>query len=122
MNSEENFAYHFSQLRVYKMSRELWMEIFEHSKRFPREEIYSITDQMRRSSRSVGAAWGKRRYPKHFVSKMTDAEQLETQHWIELSLNCKYITSETATELTDKCKNIGKMIYGINSKADQFSR
>jgi four helix bundle protein len=51
-----------------------------------------------------------------------DAEQLETQHWIELSLDCKYITNETAAELSAKCKTIGKMLHGIISKADQFSR
>jgi len=76
----------FRDLEVYKLSREVSKEIFIITKNFPREEMYSLTDQMRRSSRSVGAqiaeAWGKRRYEMHFVSKLTDAdsEQLETQH------------------------------------------
>lgn len=79
----------FRDLEVYKLCRQLAKEIFELSKKFPKEETYSLTDQIRRSSRSVGAqiaeAWGKRRYEKHFISKLTDAggEQLETQHWID---------------------------------------
>ncbi|NTW31258.1 MAG: four helix bundle protein [Bacteroidetes bacterium] len=78
----------FRDLEVYKLSRQLSREIFEVSKKFPKEEMYSLIDQIRRSSRSVGAqiaeAWAKRKYEKHFVSKLTDAdgEQLETQHWI----------------------------------------
>jgi len=87
----------FRDLEVYKLSREVSKEIFIITKNFPREEMYSLTDQMRRSSRSVGAqiaeAWGKRRYEMHFVSKLTDAdsEQLETQHWLEVSEECHYI-------------------------------
>src|SRR5688572_22090803 len=78
----------FSDLEVYKLCRLLARDIFYLSREFPKEEAYSLTNQIRRSSRSVGAqiaeAWGKRRYEKHFVSKLTDAdgEQLETQHWI----------------------------------------
>ena len=81
----------FRELEVYKLSRQLAKEIFEISKKFPKEEMYSLTDQVRRSSRSIGAqiaeAWAKRRYEKHFISKLTDAdgEQQETQHWIENS-------------------------------------
>lgn len=86
----------FKDLEVYKLSRQLAKEIFEVSKKFPKEEMYSLTDQVRRSSRSIGAqiaeAWAKRRYEKHFVSKLTDAdgEQQETQHWIETALDCSY--------------------------------
>ena len=74
----------FRELEVYKVCRQLAKDIFELSKRFPKEEMYSLTDQIRRASRSSGAqiaeAWGKRRYEKHFISKLTDAgaEQLET--------------------------------------------
>lgn len=74
-------------------------------KKFPKEEMYSLTDQVRRSSRSIGAqiaeAWGKRKYERHFVSKLTDAdgEQLETQHWIETALDCSYVSAEVATKL-----------------------
>jgi|ERR1043165_4401649 four helix bundle protein len=81
------------------------MEIFELSKSFPAEERYSLTDQMRRSSRSVctniGEAWRKRRYPAHFVSKMSDSEgeAEETRVWIEFSERCRYISHNTAVRL-----------------------
>ena len=81
----------FRDLEVYKLTREVSKKVFVLSRKFPREEQYSLTDQMRRSSRSVGAqiaeAWGKRRYELHFISKLTDAdgEQLETQHWLEVA-------------------------------------
>jgi len=87
----------FRELEVYKLSRILAKEIFAISKTFPKEEMYSLTDQIRRASRSIGdqiaKAWGKRRYERHFVSKLTDSdgEQLETQHWIESALDCEYI-------------------------------
>ena len=86
------YVENFRDLEVYKFAKQLSMQIFEVTKSFPREEMYSLTDQVRRSSRSIGAqiaeAWGKREYEKHFVSKLTDAdgEQLETQHWIETAL------------------------------------
>jgi four helix bundle protein len=79
----------FRDLEVYKLSRQLSQEIFEITKSFPKEETYSLTDQIRRSSRSIGAqiaeAWAKRKYEKYFISKLIDAdgEQMETQHWIE---------------------------------------
>lgn len=82
----------YKELEVYKVSRQLSREIFSITKGFPRDEMFSLTDQIRRSSRSIGAqiaeAWAKRRYEKHFVSKLTDAdgEQQETQHWIETAL------------------------------------
>ncbi|MEX1238795.1 MAG: four helix bundle protein [Cyclobacteriaceae bacterium] len=82
------YANNFRELEVYQLCRQLSKEIFEISKSFPREETHSLTDQMRRSSRSAGGqiaeAWAKRKYERHFVSKLTDAdgEQLETQHWI----------------------------------------
>jgi len=81
----------FRDLEVYKLSREVSKEVFVLSKSFPGEEKYSLTDQIRRSSRSVGAqiseAWGKRRYEMHFISRLTDAdfEQMETQHWLEIA-------------------------------------
>ena len=94
----------FRELEVYQLCRQLSKEIFDVSKQFPKKEIYSLTDQMRRSSRSVGAqiaeAWGKRGYEKHFISKLTDAEgeQLETQHWIETASQCLiYLTKSLTT-------------------------
>lgn len=116
----------FREREVYRASRELSAEVFALSKRFPKEEMYSLTDQIRRSSRSIGAqiaeAWGKRPYPKHFVSKLTDAdgEQLETQHWIEVARDCAYITTEEAAKLLNFCTSIGKMLSSMINKAEKF--
>jgi four helix bundle protein len=118
----------FRSLEVYKLSRHLSKEIFEISKKFPREEMFSLTDQIRRSSRSVGAqiaeAWAKRKYEKHFVSKLTDAdgEQLETQHWIEVATDCCYLTSETAENVLQQYASIGKMLNSMTAKASSFCK
>jgi len=118
----------FRELEVYKSSRQLSKEIFEISKRFPKEEMYSLTDQVRRSSRSVGAqiaeGWGKRRYEKHFVSKLTDAdgEQLETQHWIEVALDCGYLTKQQGDDLLNRCFSIGRMIGSMIAKSSTFCK
>jgi four helix bundle protein len=99
----------FQDLEVYKISRRLAKDIFEISKSFPKEERYSLTDQVRRSSRSIGAqvaeAWAKRDYERHFQSKMTDAdgEQLETQHWIATAKDCNYLTDDGAGNLMSQC-------------------
>ncbi len=101
-------------------------DIFELSKRFPREETYSLTDQIRRSSRSVGAqiaeAWAKRRYERSFVSKLTDAdgEQQETQHWLETAADCGYLNQEELHDLLARCERIGKLLGGMIEKADLF--
>ena len=116
----------FRELEVYQLCRQLSKEIFEVSKQFPKEEIYSLTDQMRRSSRSVGAqiaeAWGKRRYEKHFISKLTDAEgeQLETQHWIETASQCSYLPDQVADNLLDRYDSVGKMITSMIEKSSWF--
>lgn len=112
----------FRELIAYKKAFELSMEIFELSKSFPSEEKYSLTDQIRRSSRSVSAniaeAYRKRRYVNHFISKLTDsdAENSETNVWLEFALNCKYITQEQYLQLSEKNIEIGKIInYMINN-------
>ena len=116
----------FKELEVYKLSREVSWEIFQKSKFFPAEEKYSLTDQIRRSSRAVGAqiaeAWGKRRYEKHFISKLTDSdgEQLETQHWLETALECEYLNSIDTGILLKKCESIGKMIQTMIDKSSMF--
>jgi four helix bundle protein len=116
----------YKELEVYKLARQLSKDIFNATKKFPKEETYSLTDQVRRSSRSVGAqiaeAWGKRRYEKHFISKLTDAdgEQLETQHWIETAQDCSYLSKDEATSLQDKCLSIGKMISSMIKKSHLF--
>jgi len=108
---------HFRDLEVYQLAMVASMKIFELSKMFPLEERYSLTNQMRRSSRSVCAniaeAWRKRRYPNAFVSKLSDAEAeaAETQVWIEFSAKSCYLSSEQADELDKRYENIqGKVV------------
>ena len=116
----------YRDLVVYKTARKLAKSIFEITKSFPKEEMYSLTDQVRRSSRSVGAqiaeAWAKRRYQKHFVSKLTDAdgEQQETQHWIETAEDCGYLNQEQTRRLISSLSEIGRMINSMVNKADVF--
>jgi four helix bundle protein len=87
-----------------------------------------LTDQIRRSSRSVGAqiaeAWAKRRYEKHFVSKLSDAdgEQMETQHWIESALDCGYLAENRAAQLLAQVEEIGRMLNSMIQQADKFCR
>jgi four helix bundle protein len=106
----------YQDLLAYKKGFEVAMEIFEVSKSFPKEETYSLTDQIRRSSRSVCAniaeSYRKRVYPKHFHSKLTDsdAENSETQTWLEFAYACKYINENIFNELTEKNKEVGKLI------------
>jgi four helix bundle protein len=124
--SELTHAKSFRDLVVYKKARAIAKKIFEISKKFPKEELYSLTDQVRRASRSIGAqiaeAWAKRRYSKHFISKLSDAdgEQLETQHWIETAEDCGYITASQAIEMNDELPEIGRMLNSMMSKADKF--
>jgi four helix bundle protein len=121
------FAENFNDLMVYKLARKLAGEIFSISQSFPNEETYSMTDQIRRASRSIGAqiaeAWAKRLYEKHFISKLSDAhgEQLETQHWIGTALDCGYISNQRALELTKQYQSIGGMIHSMIDKADLFA-
>ncbi|MDP2886581.1 MAG: four helix bundle protein [Ignavibacteria bacterium] len=116
----------FRELLVYQKARELARTIYGLTASFPKEETYSLTSQIRRSSRSIGAnlaeAWAKRRYEKHFVSKLTDAdgEQQETQHWIDTAIDCGYWTSENATVLREKCEEIGRLLGGMMAKAEMF--
>lgn len=106
----------FRDLKVYQAAVELQQKIFEITKTFPQEERYSLTDQIRRASRSVGAnlseAWQKRRYVAHFTSKLTDSdgEQAETQHWLDTSFACEYISREDHEKMQSKCEEIGRML------------
>lgn len=106
----------FQDLLAYKKGFIVAMEIFELTKNFPKEEIYSLTDQIRRSSRSVtitiAEAYRKREYPKYFHSKLTDAdsENSETQCWLEYALACKYISQEIHDSILEKSKEVGKLI------------
>jgi four helix bundle protein len=106
----------YRELVIYQRAFELQQELFRLSKSFPAEERYALTDQIRRSSRSVGAniaeAWQKRRYQAHFVSKLTDAdgELAETEHWLDTSLACEYLDRETHRELLTKSRAVGRML------------
>ena len=109
------------ELEVYKMAFDASMEIFNLTKNFPREEKFSLTDQIRRSSRSVCAniseAFRKRRYPKSFVLKLSDSESeaAETQCWLEFSLECKYINQNDFIRLYETYDNIlGKLVRMMN--------
>ena len=116
----------FRDLEVYKLAWQLSKEIFEVSRSFPKEEMYSLTDQMRKSSRSTGAqiaeAWARRKYEKHFVSKLTDAdgEQQETQHWIEISLDCAYLSEPVAKRFLSQYESVGQMLTSMMDKSAWF--
>jgi four helix bundle protein len=116
----------FRDLIVYQKSRVLAKEIMGISQPFPRDEKFSLTDQVRRSSRAIGAniaeSWAKRRYEKHFISKLTDSdgEQMETQHWIGIALDCEYIDQKVHDQLLAKCLEIGRMLNSMMDKADMF--
>ncbi len=120
--------YSVRDLEVYKLAFESAMEIFEISKCFPKEEIYSLTDQIRRSSRSVcvnlAEGWRKRRYKAVFVNKLTDAEQeaAETQTWLEFALKCNYIDNETFNTLDEKYEHIFAKLITMERKADLFCK
>ena len=116
----------FKKLLAYQKSFDLAMSIFEISKSFPKEEIYSLTDQIRRSSRSVCAniaeAYRKRIYPKHFISKLTDAdgENSETNTWLDFALACKYISTEDYYKFSEEGKEIGKLINYMIKNPEKF--
>ena len=114
-------------LKVFQLSFESGMEIFELSKSFPKEEKYSLTDQIRRSSRSVSGntaeAFRKRRYPKAFIAKLSDAEgeAAETQVWLDYALACKYIDSNVHSVLNDKYDHIIAMLVNMENNSDNWS-
>jgi four helix bundle protein len=116
----------FRDLVVYQKARQLSREIFQLTVKFPKDEMFSLTSQIRRSSRSIGAniaeAWAKRRYESHFISKLTDAdmEQQETQHWLDTAVDCGYCDVETAICFRRKCEEVGRLLGGMIEKADLF--
>lgn len=113
-------------LAVYRKAFDAAMEIFELSKNFPREELYSLTDQIRRSSRSVCAnlseAWRKRRYKAVFVNKLSDSgqEAAETQTWLEFALACNYIDQPVHDKLFSQYEQIFAMLHSMTEKSDSF--
>lgn len=118
----------FRDLTVYKKAFALAMEVFEISKKFPPEEKYSLTDQVRRSSRSVcatvGEAYRKRQYPAHFVSKSSDAdmENTETRVWLDFALAADYITKDLWANLDLRAEEIGKLLNHMIENPEKYSR
>lgn len=116
----------FRDLKVYQSAFEAAKAIYHISKKFPKEETYSLTDQIRRSSRSVcaniGEGYRKRIYPKHFTSKMTDAdgEATETSIWLDFALDCEYIDKETHQLLFLKYEEIGRMLNAMANNPEKF--
>ncbi|MEJ5261451.1 MAG: four helix bundle protein [Ignavibacterium sp.] len=118
----------FKELTVYKKAFELAMEIFRLSKSFPKEETYSLTDQIRRSSRSVctciAEAYRKRKYPAYFVSKSSDAdmENSETQVWLDFAYRCDYLSKSDYTQLINKSIEIGKLLNHMIEYPEKYLR
>lgn len=118
----------FRDLNVYKSAREAARAIFEISKTFPRDERYSLTDQIRRSSRAVNAmiaeAWAKRRYEAAFVSKVNDAlgEATETQAWLDHAVDSGYMSTAQFKDLDAKWQQIGAMLNKMTERAHDFCK
>ncbi|HEX7902992.1 MAG TPA: four helix bundle protein [Chitinophagaceae bacterium] len=117
----------YRDLIVFQKAYKLAMDIFELSKKFPSEEKFSLTDQIRRSSRSVCAnlveAYRRRKYKAHFLSKLTDSdtENAETQIWLDFSKNCKYITEVQYADLTFRNEEVGKILWHMIQNPDKFT-
>ena len=116
----------FKSWYAYQKAFELSMQIFKLSFKFPKEEKYSLTDQIRRSSRSVCAnlaeGYAKKSYPKHFIAKLTDAagENYETQTWLEFAMRSGYITPEVHLRLTVESEEVGKLLSYMQSNSSNF--
>jgi four helix bundle protein len=116
----------YRDLKVYQLAYKLAMEIFNESKSFPKEERYSLTDQIRRSSRSVATniaeGYRKRRYQNMFISKMADAdsEMAETQVWLDFAYDCNYLSEERHDELMSGYEDIGKMLGSMITTPEKF--
>ncbi|TDE50078.1 four helix bundle protein [Flavobacterium sp. GT3P67] len=119
-------VYSFKETTVFKKSFLLAMQIFEISKSFPKEEKYSLTDQVRRSSRIVSTnlaeAYRKKRYPAHFISKLTDcdAENSETGIWIEFAFACEYINVEIKQNLISQNEEVGKLLFHMINNPEKY--
>lgn len=115
------------ELKVYQLSFKIAMEIYKLSKAFPKEETYSLTDQIRRSSRSVSSniseAFRRRKYPKSFSSKLneSEAEAAETQNWLDFALECSYISRETHQLVDKEYENIIGMLVNMQRHPEKWS-
>jgi four helix bundle protein len=118
----------FRELNVYKLGREASRAVFEISKNFPREEVYSLTDQIRRSSRAVNAmvaeAWARRRYRAAFVNKIDEAlgEAMETQAWLDHAFDCRYLNETVHHQLDAQWQGIGGMLTRMIDRAGDFCK
>ena len=116
----------YRELDVYKEKFRLQQAIFSQSKCWPTDEKYSLTSQIRRASRSIGAniaeSWAKRRYPAHFQSKRTDAdgELQETQHWLDTALACEYLAQSDYNVLFTQAESIGRMLGRMIDTHESF--
>jgi four helix bundle protein len=116
----------YKDLLLYKKTFALAMEIYSITKQFPKEETYSLTDQIRRSSRSANIClietYRKRKYPNHFVSKLTDVdmENSETQGWLEFALACEYLTKDIYDKLKDQSEEVGKIVQYMIDNPGKF--
>jgi four helix bundle protein len=115
----------FKELKVYQLAFEASRMIFQISKKFPKEETYVLTDQIRRSSRpvcAIGEGYRKRIYPKHFTPKMTDAdgEATETSIWLDFALECDYIEQGDYNLVYSKYEDIGRMLNSMANNPEKF--
>lgn len=116
----------FRELIAYQKSRLLSREIYMHTKFFPKDEMHFLIGQIRRSSRLIGAniaeAWANRRDQARFIGKLTDAdaEQTETQHWIEIATDCGYLDQDAGAQLVKRCQDLGRLLNGMIEKAEIF--
>jgi four helix bundle protein len=116
----------FRDLDVYRLSLKEAKRVFDVTKEFPKSETYSLTDQVRRSSRAVGAivaeAWARRRYKGAFINKlnMAMAEAHETQSWLDHARTCDYIEDEQYADLDDAWQHVGAMLNSMIQNADAF--
>ena len=117
----------FKELIVYQKAHKLAMDVYELSKNFPKEEKYSLTDQIRRSSRSVSSniaeSWAKRLYIKSFVNKLTDSlgEEFETEDWLDYSRDCKYISDAEYEHIMSGYDEVRKMLISMINNPEKWS-
>ncbi len=118
----------FRDLNAYKVALAVAHQIFQRTKKFPREEVYSLTSQIRRASRAVSSmiaeAWARRRYPAALISKLTAAlgEAMETQNWLDHALGCAYISKEEFQVFDQEWQRVGALVNGMIGKADKFCK
>jgi four helix bundle protein len=116
----------FKELIVYQKAHKLAMDVFKITQSFPKEEKFSLTDQIRRSSRSVSSciaeSWAKRRYIRHFVSKLTDSlgEEYETEDWLAYSKDCAYITENVYQGLLSEYDEVRKMLISMINNPEKW--